>query len=842
MTFKQTLLYLLQQEERLSADTTLQKDCAVPENCYLLDNDFILCRPRGTGDSRYPYAKDGFTIWAYSSGYISLNESTFYYILPASEGKEPYVAFFGGIDNGNGFTPVSVTGVARQPIEKDVLRFTVYTPEAVYYVTKTTDVAFCLRAFVSDDKKAVFSLCALNISGKDVKISLNSFFNCLCMYKAGEDVETKWFKQCKITDCGFIFESVEDLDRTTHLVNFGVINRSVKANVLSESHTTSRSDAAGGKNNPLCCSKAFFDGKFEKENKICRFDDTASAGDIYVVNLDKDQFAVIDYVLEAVFDPVVAEKAITLPDPNYADACIEKATIKDNKKMSSDAMLKIQFGKWNSNAINNQTLTKFVGNVIRQVEFGALAKNSGVSLLGVRDVVQQIEAALMWNPSACRSKLLELLNFIDPCGRPPRQYSIPAKGALPRMDTRAFIDQGNWIISAIHTYLAFTDDYSILDEICGYYKIVGHNQVEAVDERNSVAEHLCRIMDYLIVNIDPETNCLRALYGDWNDALDGLGVSSDPNKEYGSGVSVMASLHLYKNLAEMQEIVSKYGDKFNQNARYVSTAKNLKNGLMQFALDEDGKGGRKILHGWGDKRAYKVGSYKDIDGVSRDGLAANAFWVISGMYEYDKTIKKDILASYQRLDSKYGLKTFHPYFAPGTKGVGRIINLPKGTAENAATYVHATMFGIWSLFGMGEGKLAWEQLEKALPITHKLITTTPFIMSNSYSYNEELELDGDSMSDWFTGSANVLIKTLVWYVFGVRPDLNGVNIFPAKYRPFGDSCMNVSVKGCVLKINYTTDNTTNIRYYIVNGKKIETENLYLSTKELKDKLEITVYN
>ena len=825
MTFKETLITILKQEELLT-DCAYGRSRAIPENCYLLDNDMILCRPRNTGDSRYPYSTDGFTLWAHSSGYMSLNESTFYYILPASEGKEPYLAFFGGLPNGDEFTPVSVTGVARQPAEKNVKRFTVYTPQAVYYVTKTPEVTFALRAYVSKDKKAVFSLCALNTTNHPIKVQLSSFFNCLLMHQAGENVETKWFKQCKLTNSGFIFESVEDLDRTTHLINFGVINRSVKADVVYDEHTTSRSDFVGGYVNPLCCATPLFSGHFKKQAKICKFDDTAAAGDLYVVNLNADEHAVIDYVAEYCFDPAIAESLAVIPDKNYADDYVTNAKKADDEKYSSPEMLTMQFGKWSDEKLNNQTFTKFVKNVVRQVEFAALAKNSGVSLLGVRDVVQQIEAALMWNPTDCRKKLLELFNFIDPSGRPPRQYSIPAKGALPQMDTRAFIDQGNWIISAIYTYLAFTKDYSILNEVCGYYKIVGANQVQAVEERNSVAEHLYRIMDYLIVNIDPETKCLRALYGDWNDALDGLGVSTNPNEEFGSGVSVMASLHLYKNLSEMSEIIEVYGDKFNQSERYVTVGKELKEGLEKYAIQSDEKGNRKILHGWGDKRSYNVGSYQDIDGQSRDGLAANAFWVISGMYKHDESIKKDILKSYQRLDSKYGLKTFHPYFAPGTKGVGRIINLPKGTAENAATYVHATMFGIWSLFGMNESKLAFEQLIKVLPLTHDLITTTPFIMSNSYSFNEELNLDGGSMSDWFTGSANVLIKTLVWYVFGIRPDLKGLTIAPANYLPFESADIKLKVKNSLITLNYKNAGAGK-KTFILNGKEVG-EELYIT--------------
>ncbi len=328
--------------------------------------------------------------------------------------------------------------------------------------------------------------------------------------------------------------------------------------------------------------------------------------------------------------------------------------------------------------------------------------------------------------------------------------------------------------------------------------------------------------------------------------MDGLGVSSDPEQEFGSGVSVMASLQLYKNLNEMLEVIGVYGDKFGKKQAYENARNKLKEGLLSYAI-ETNNGKRKILHGWGDKRAYKVGSFNDSDGQARDGLTANAFWVISSAYLWDKSIKKDILESYARLDCKYGLKTLHPHFERNAEGVGRIVNLPKGTAENGAVYVHATMFGIWSLYAMGESKLAWEQLKKILPLTHSLITTTPFIMSNSYAFNEELELDGESMSDWFTGSANALIKTIVWYMFGIRPNLEGIKINPCGFFPFKNAEISLKIKGKDVKIIYCNKNSS--RTFKLNGKQVssfndestETPSIFIKTDSLKESniIEIT---
>ena len=146
--------------------------------------------------------------------------------------------------------------------------------------------------------------------------------------------------------------------------------------------------------------------------------------------------------------------------------------------------------------------------------------------------------------------------------------------------------------------------------------------------------------------------------------------------------------------------------------------------------------------------SYLVGSFDDPDHYSRHGLTSNAFWVLSGMYDTDVSIKDTILNAFQALDSKYGYKTFHPHFPSDIKGVGRIPKLPAGTAENGASYIHATAFAAMALYRMGFPKEAWEQIVKILPFTHEKLSHSPFIMPNSYVFNEDLMIDGESMADW----------------------------------------------------------------------------------------------
>ena len=792
---------LLERIEKLLGDENKKQANAMPEGCYFLDKDTVVCLPRTTGDARYPYSADGFNLWAYSSGYVSINESTFYVILSSDEGKEPYLNFYAGQDLGNGkYAPVSLLGIAASPLESEVERYTVYTPQAVYYLTKTRDIIYCVRMFVDGDKKVYFSLTAENITTKAVKTYLSSYFNCFLMHASGECVETKWFKECKTHKNGFTFYSVEDLSRTEHLHNYGVITRAIDGmTAYNLTSTTSHMDYTGGKNIYLAASKSLFEGGFEREKPATKFTETAIAGDMLTFSLNKNQSIRVDYALDVFFDGDSAKdgEAVKIC-ANETDEKLVFLQQRDNERQNSVSALKICFQEEKDTLLKANVLEKFIGFVQRQVEFAALSKNSGVSLLGVRDVFQQIESALMWNPTACRAKIIEALDFIGENGRPPRQYSIPPKdGIVPPMDLRKFIDQGVWIINVVYRYLAYTGDVSILKEICGYYILDG--VVSRSERKDTVLDHLIQICRYLTDNIDEDTGCLKVLYGDWNDALDGMGASLDGSTEFGNGVSVMATLQLYQNIGEMREILKLAG--VEDTLSLDGQEEKLKNGLQKYALVAD-KSGRRILHGWGDKRSYLVGSEADSDGQDRVGLTSNAFWVLSGAYDWDKSVKNDILRAYDRLDSKYGLKTFEPFFAKDAQGVGRIVNLPKGTAENSASYVHATLFGVWSLFKMGECERAWKQLEKALPVTHEHISTTQFVMSNSYSYNEEFEMDGESMSDWYTGSANVLIKMLVRDVFGIDARIDGLYIHPCKYFPFKKASIRIKVREAIVRLSY----------------------------------------
>jgi cellobiose phosphorylase len=829
----------------------------MPGKAYFIENNDILTVPRDDGDSRYPYTCDGFTLWTYTSGYMHANEGAFYTFLPAIDGQEPGIAFFAGNLEENGeYSVKSLLSVPETDsvYSHNVERWTVFSKNAAYYITEFDKFRYTVRVFAGESKEIVFSIIAENMDDNPSNILLSSFFNPFLKYCNSDDPIYRWWKESRVIKpenehdqlSSFLFKVNEDINRTTARTNYCVVRRYIKldgkSKLIRHEETTARYQYVGGTRRSLQPS-ALRKGTFGEAKQVCSFTDVAIAGDIITIDLEPEEIARIDIKLNICFND--SEKTNILQKSINSYDIDNELLDKELKEERKHENLTAEVGDLPDSTIKKRVFNGFLEHLKKQVEFCALGKNYAGPMIGVRDIFQALEGSILWLPEASKDKILEALEFVAPNGRCPRQYSLPLEDGQPQaMDLRPFIDQGAWVLTTIIAYLRLTKDFAFLDEKCGYYEIIDEKakKVKKSKLSDSVLEHMIRITDYLISNRDFElTKCVCAIYGDWNDALDGLGISLDDEREYGTGVSVMASLQVYKNLEEMIELL-KIIDSIKYSmliASYERVKDEIREGLFKYAVVENSEGKKRILHGWGDKRSYFVGSFKDPDGQSRVGLVSSAFWVLCGLYDIDMSLREVILESFEKLDSKYGLKTFEPYFPENTPGVGRICKLPAGTAENAAAYIHASMFGIAALFRMGLPEMAWEQLEKSLPFTHEYISCSPFVMPNSYCYNKDKNIDGESMSDWHTGSSNVLLKTLIRYVFGIEPNYNGIWVQPAAWMPFKKFSFGIKIRGCNIHINYCNKGS-GIRQFAINEKGRSTvydgikkiEKLWVSEDEL----------
>ena len=858
----------------LLADSKHLKESHMNGSAYVLSEKELLCLGRDNGDSRYPYGQDGFNLWVYASGYMHANEGLLSTFLRAAHGQEPNVAFFAGKKKGGDDYQVTSLFSVPKSIEEGsgLARYTVFSPSAAYFVTELDSLRFGVRVFATPSRSISFSVSIENTGSQSESFFLSSFLNPFLRHQLHTSDEDNWFKEVSLHKMGqqepanldpFLLLVHEDKDRHTLTTNYAILRRELsiedKSWLVASEATTSRLQYVGSTSSSLHTAQALHHGTFgETPKHLCTFTETGIMGDLLQMNLPAGKSARLDLM----FSPLkTQEEALTLAgkrlDPSAIELELKQLDQEDN---SNHAALTIQADQSVVEGVNSVAFNAFIEHLKKQVEFCSLIKGyiqlSFNSLIGIRDVFQALEGMLFWRGDAARDKMLEALSFTAIDGRCFRQYSLPpANQNVGRMDLRQFIDQGVWVISTIHTYLRVTQDWDFLNTVCGYHEITNEaaGKVIKSEQKDTVLEHMLRIMGYLLRNRDHDkTKCSLALYGDWNDALDGLGISLDGSSEFGTGVSVMATLQVYQNTQEMIDILnridgSKYATAINE---YRTAREEIETGLLKYAVVSNDSGDQRILHGWGDQYSYFVGSYKDSDGVSRDGLTSNAFWVLSGLYKEHPEFKKTILESLERLDSKYGYRTFAPHFDIDAKGVGRIPKLPPGTAENGASYVHATAFGIMALFQIGEPKKAWDQLSKILPFTegHENLTHSPFIMPNSYGYNPEKFIDGQNMNDWQTGSSNVVLKLLIRFVFGFEPEMDGLWIQPASWCPFKSFKFELNIRNCSVNLDYQNKQSGK-RSFQIDGLPQESKSdesmgidkLWIPNEQLKPNGKITIH-
>ncbi len=842
--FEQKLKVIMEQIN--SALKNKSADNALPGNTFYLENGDILCCERESGISRYPYQDDGFTLWAYSNGYIYATESVLQVFRYMHMDNDSSINFFVGIPTGDGtYFPISILGSGKQLFEPfKVNRYLVYGRSAAYYIADMDIATFCVRVSVPENKKMSFSFAAINKTDKPLDYTLNTYFEALLRNK---DPDTSFWtkderKAVRIGDGRFM------LSRIGSDFHQMLIERDVKDATLRASHyTTSRPDylilQSASVGNALSLKK----GEFRKQSFDSKYVTPIAAEILHLTTNDSSRVEYL-FTISNDVNTDLSDKTFLFENSALDKIIDEKETAEKQRLNTTE----LRFEDWEDGVLNVNVLNNFIKSLQKQVDFCAMGKNYVGHLLGVRDVFQQLEQAIIWSPEMAREKMVRALGFIDPSGRPPRQLSIPQyDGQIPQMDLRPFIDQGNWILTTFFMYLAYTDDYAILDDECGYFEIVDatQNLVKYSPLKDSVLEHIIKIADYLVSNLDREygTNCLRIIHGDWNDAIDGIGQALDEGKRYGSGVSVMASLQLYRNLKEIADILKKVGGYDRKAEEYMAIRKELAEGLKKYAVEKNEKGEIRLIHGWGDKLSYKIGSFNDPDGASRISFASFAYWAISDLVSETPELASVITENILALDSVHGLLTNYPAFPSDMYGVGRIRTIVPGFSENACAYVHASMFSTAALFLTGASGDAWKQIEKSIIINHPNCDKTPFVMPNSYCRNLDLCVEETSQSDWFTGSGTVLYKNLFRFGFGIEPNLDGLNIQTAAVMPSKKASARFIIKGKSIVLNY--ENIGNgKREILINGQKVDTtfdpiiktEKVFIPTANLTDNMVITV--
>ena len=368
-----------------SADNTL------PSNAYYLSGGDVLCCPRKNGVSRFPYSCDGLNMWAYSSGVIHAVEGTFNVFHPVHSEHESSVNFFVGIPQADGtYFPISILGSGQQLIEPfKIDRYLVYSLSAAYYIADTEFATFAVRADMSDKKEMRFSFCAINKTDKDLKFAFTAYFEALLKNGSFDDM---W--ECNYKNGEFVGQGQFILKRNNWDYHAMAIKHKISnAKLCDYYYTVSRPDFLIYQNRNVGNAECLRIGKFETETPKIGKMITPIASEILHLDINANESARVDYVCKISNN---RNDEATILDYEIDTSAIDNSIIEfQNREVERLSTLGIEFGELKNSAVNKNVLNRFIKNLQKQVDFCAMGKNYVEDRIGMRDVFQQLEQALI---------------------------------------------------------------------------------------------------------------------------------------------------------------------------------------------------------------------------------------------------------------------------------------------------------------------------------------------------------------------------------------------------------------------------------------------------------------
>lgn len=400
---------------------------------------------------------------------------------------------------------------------------------------------------------------------------------------------------------------------------------------------------------------------------------------------------------------------------------------------------------------------------------------------GVRDAANDFEGMLCYDKQMCKGVIENIFSKQRSDGWYPRQVPF---GTGTKFDLREFVDSACFFTEYVYDYLAYTGDYSILENKYGYCDC---------ETQESGLTHLKKGMDYLLSDDALGVHGLVKMRGgDWLDCLSGAGKK-------GRGESVMVSCQLVMCLKYLVEILNKVG-RVNEVEKYEKAGYRLKNAINKAAFN-----GRFYNAVYTDNDTWLF-SEKDEDGEERVYVPTNAYAVISGVASGKEN---EIFNEIAKLKTSDGYKLFSkPLGGKFIDGIGKM-----GTgdfqpyfAENGSVYNHGSQcFLIRALAKAGRYEEISDVLGYALPLyadkhSPEKTCSAPYAITNCYHLVPSFY--GRSGFSFLTGSVAMIERAVYSWVFGLNFALDNIVITPCVPKEYANAEITTPFNGHNLTIKY----------------------------------------
>jgi len=434
--------------------------------------------------------------------------------------------------------------------------------------------------------------------------------------------------------------------------------------------------------------------------------------------------------------------------------------------------------------------------------------------IGYRDSMQDVLGVMHTVPEKAKERMVELLKVQLSAGDAKSVYYPATK--LATGGGRS--DDHIWAIFSVCTYLKETGNYDFLDEVLPYYDC----------GEATVLKHLEQGIKFTMSKLGRHGIPLM-LGSDWNDSISHIKRTGDVES-----VFVFFQLaHAVKELMELYEFLDMNENYAWAEDIYVYCKSKLK-------VVWDGEWFLRAFDGYGDKIGSKENEYAKIF------LNAQSWAVLSGLPSKEQSVKSmDSVKKYMLSD--YGIELLYPS-APGFDMEKKcFIAFSAGVRENGAVFSHSNPWAMISECLLGRPEYAFDYYLRLLPSRRndkaEICKVEPYVYCSNI-LGRANNRHGEGANSWLTGTASWTFLTASQYIFGVRPDYDGVFIDPNIPPTWENVSVERVVRGVKLKIKIRRRKAfeNRVKALLVNGKEVSGSKIPYSLLEKFDEVVIeTIY-
>jgi cellobiose phosphorylase len=440
---------------------------------------------------------------------------------------------------------------------------------------------------------------------------------------------------------------------------------------------------------------------------------------------------------------------------------------------------------------------------------------SGVSRgMGFRDSNQDLLSAVQIMPARARQRLLDLAATQMSDGSAYHQYQPLTKKGNAAIGS-GFNDDPLWLIASTAAFIKETGDIAVLDENVAYD--------DAPDSDATLFDHLAASFGHVLSHRGEHGLPLIGR-ADWNDCLNLNVFSKDPDESFqtaplatsGRAESLMIAGLFGWTGRDFVELCRRTGR--TDEAEAATTALEAMNG----AVHEHGWDGAWFLRAY-THDGQKVGSSENAEG--QIFVEPQAWCVMAGIGLENGRAERALDSVQALLGSDHGVALVYPPYTRYQLALGEITSYPPGYKENGGVFCHTNPWVVIAETMLGRGERAFEVFKKTAPTYRQHLTELhrlePYVYPQMIA-GPQSKKPGEAKNSWLSGTASWAHVAASQYIFGIRPDYDGLRMDPCIPRRWPSFTVRRAFRGAEYLIEVVNPNhvSKGVRRVELNGEAV----------------------